>query len=57
MWNITICIESLRRYSWYARGIPQGDELQNVVTRYDLNFCGGKAGKIEEYCKVTSYRV
>ena len=54
--DIMVCIESLRRYSWYAQGIPQGNELQNVVTLYDFNFCGGKAGKNEEYYKVTSYR-
>ena len=52
--NITVCMEALQRYSWYAQGIPQGNELQNVVTLYDLNFCGGKAGMNEEYYKVTS---
>ena len=55
--DITVCIESLRRYSWYAQGVLEDDELQCVVSRCDLNLCGGKAGTIEEYSKVTSYRV
>ena len=45
-------------YSWYDQGIPQGEELQSFVSRYELSLRrGGPAGTIEEYHEVTSYRV
>ena len=46
----------LRTYSWYDRGLPQGDELQSFVPLYEMSLtCGGTADTIVEYHKVTSY--
>ena len=47
----------LRTYSWYDRGLPQGDELQSFVPLYEMSLiCGGTADTIVEYRKVTSSR-